>query len=76
MTRVAGAPRRVLATSPFKNPEVVPASTSEYSVGDRVTHDRRGMGRVVAVDEQFVTVDFGAGQLCRVPAGARGFSRL
>ncbi len=76
MSPVTSAPRRVLATSPFKNRQEVAASTSDFSVGDRVTHDRRGMGRVVAVDEQFVTVEFGPGEVCRVPAGARGFSRL
>jgi hypothetical protein len=76
VTRAMSATRRVLPTSPFKNPEIVIPTTSDFSVGDRVTHDRRGMGRVVRVDEQYVTVEFGPGDICRVPAGARGFSRL
>jgi hypothetical protein len=76
VTRATSATRRVLPTSPFKAKEIVIPSTDDFSVGDRVTHDRRGMGRVVRVDEQYVTVEFGPGDICRVPAGARGFSRL
>ncbi|MER5635668.1 hypothetical protein ABT095_01785 [Kitasatospora sp. NPDC002227] len=47
MTRTAVA-RHTLATSPFKAPEVAPIET--YEVGDRVSHDRHGLGRVVAVE--------------------------
>jgi len=41
-----------------------------------VTHDRLGMGRIVEVDDEFVTVDFGSGGVRRLRAGARGFHRL
>jgi hypothetical protein len=68
--------RRVLATSPFKRQEIKAPSTADFNVGDRVTHDRCGMGRVVAVDASFVTVRFGPDEIRRIPAGARGFSRL
>lgn len=76
MTRAASATRRVLPTSPFKPKEIVIHSTADFSVGDRVTHDRRGMGKVIRVDELYVTVQFGPDDVCRVPAGAKGFSRL
>jgi hypothetical protein len=76
VTRAASATRRVLPTSPFKPAEIVVHSTDGFSVGDRVTHDRRGMGKVIRVDEQYVTVQFGPDDVCRVPAGAKGFSRL
>ena len=67
---------RALATSPFvRKPEVVP-STAEFRVGDRVTLDRRGMGRVVEVTVEYVVVDFGTGGRECIPAGAPGFSRL
>ena len=50
--------RRHLASSPFQpQPEQV---VEQYSVDDRVTHDRYGLGRVVQVEEAAVTVDFGA----------------
>ncbi len=34
----------------------------EFAVGDRVTHDRYGLGRVVSVDTaDYLCLDFGAG---------------
>jgi hypothetical protein len=68
--------RRILATSPFRREEVVIPSTDGFHVGDRVTLDSCGLGRVVAVSEHFVTVDFGTAGTRRVAAGARGFSLL
>jgi hypothetical protein len=67
---------RVLATSPFVREEIVPPSTAEFSVGDRVTLDTVGMGRVVQTTEREVIVDFGSAGRRRVPAGTKGFSRL
>lgn len=54
--------RRTLAASPFApRPAAVPAA-EHLAVNDRVTHDRFGMGRVVAiVDDVRVLVDFGSG---------------
>ena len=51
--------RRVLPSSPFAPP--APAAAHEaLTVGDRVTHDRLGLGRVVRVgDDEGVVVDFG-----------------
>jgi hypothetical protein len=34
------------------------------------------MGRIVEVDEEFVTVDFGSGATRRLRAGARGLQLL
>ena len=67
---------RVLPTSPFRREEYVPPSTADFSVGDRVTLDSWGMGKVVEVTEDTVIVDFGAAGIRRIPAGTRGFSRL
>lgn len=67
---------RVLPTSPFVRREVIPPSTADFSVGDRVTLDSWGMGRVVQVTEADVVVDFGAAGHRRIPAGTKGFSRL
>lgn len=67
---------RVLPTSPFVRKEYVAPSTADFSVGDRVTLDSWGMGKVVEVSEHFVLVDFGSAGLRRIPAGTRGFSRL
>lgn len=48
--------RRHLASSPFKpDPEPV---IEEFATGDLVTHDVYGMGRVVGVESDAVTVDF------------------
>ena len=76
MTRPPRTPRRVLPTSPFIRPEVVVPSTSGFCVGDRVTHDRCGMGRIIAVDADFVTVEFAEGDIQQIPAGTRGFQPL
>ncbi len=57
MTRSEG-PRRSLPASPFIR-RTTPAP-EQYVVGDRVTHDKHGLGRVVAVeDDTSVIVDFG-----------------
>ncbi|PVG84892.1 hypothetical protein DDE18_04085 [Nocardioides gansuensis] len=53
------APRpRHLASSPFKAPpeQVV----EQYKVGDLVSHDAHGVGRVVGMEAAAVTVDFGS----------------
>lgn len=57
MTRSA-ATRRNLPASPFKNPVAPPPK--HFAVGDRVTHDEHGLGRVIGLEgENAVLVDFG-----------------
>jgi predicted 2-oxoglutarate/Fe(II)-dependent dioxygenase YbiX len=56
MSTPPGARRRHLASSPFK-PDPVP-TIEDYEVGDLVSHDSYGMGRVVGTDAGAVTVDF------------------
>jgi hypothetical protein len=52
--------RRVLTNSPFPPPKAIPKAATRMSAGDRVTHDRLGLGRVVRVgDDVDVIVDFG-----------------
>lgn len=68
--------RRLLPTSPFQREEVAVPTTADFSVGDRVTHDHCGLGRVVAVSEYYVTVDFGSAGTRQVTPSARGFSLL
>ena len=49
--------RRHLSTSPF-HPKVVPQSI-QYSVGDRVLHDKFGLGTVTTVEGPYaVQVNF------------------
>lgn len=50
--------RKHLASSPFK-PDPEP-TIEDYSVGDRVTHDLYGMGRIESVEAHAVTVNFGS----------------
>jgi hypothetical protein len=57
----SAAPRRHLASSPFK-PQPVP-EIEEFEVGDRVSHDTYGLGRVVGQEDAAVTVDFGSHQV-------------
>ncbi|ROQ99088.1 hypothetical protein EDE04_5638 [Streptomyces sp. 2132.2] len=60
MTKSA-VPRRHLPSSPFKAPVEPPLR--QFSVGDRVSHDEHGLGRVVGIEEGIaVLVDFGSVQ--------------
>jgi hypothetical protein len=69
-------PARALATSPFVREPYVAPTTADFQVGDRVTLDSRGMGRVIEVTEEYVIVDFGSAGRGRISPGAKGFSRL
>jgi hypothetical protein len=54
--------RRHLATSPFKPP--VQAPVPVFAPGDRVSHDREGLGTVTSVEAGIaVLVDFGTSKL-------------
>ncbi|MDN3297850.1 hypothetical protein QWM81_28195 [Streptomyces ficellus] len=68
------APRRHLPTSPFKAPVVAP--TKHFAVGDRVSHDRHGLGTVIAVEGGIATlVDFGS-QQTRIVSPYKGMDKL
>ncbi|WP_354643727.1 hypothetical protein [Kitasatospora camelliae] len=57
------AGRRPLPTSPFKTEPEAPRK--HFAVGDRVTHDGYGLGRVISLEgdgEIAVLVDFGSRQ--------------
>jgi len=56
MTRPAPK-KRHLASSPFPPP--VEPVIEQFEVGDRVSHDAHGIGRVRSVEPTVVTVDFG-----------------
>ncbi|MFD3456674.1 hypothetical protein ACFWVC_31430 [Streptomyces sp. NPDC058691] len=61
MTKPA-APKRHLPTSPFKAP--VTRAPKHFAVGDQVTHDIHGLGRVIDIDDgTSALVDFGSSQL-------------
>jgi hypothetical protein len=60
MTKPA-ALKRHLPTSPFKAP-VVP-TPEHFAVGNQVTHDMYGLGRVIGVEDGIAAlVDFGSTQ--------------
>ena len=58
ITTPSGRRPKHLASSPFK-PAVDPV-VEVFEVGDRVTHDLYGLGKVTHVDTQAVTADFGS----------------
>lgn len=61
MTKPA-APKRHLPTSPFK--AAVTRAPEHFAVGDQVTHDVYGLGRVIGVEaETAALVDFGSAQM-------------
>ncbi|MEU6974635.1 MULTISPECIES: hypothetical protein [unclassified Streptomyces] len=54
-----GAPKRFLPTSPFKAPVTRPPT--QFAVGDQVTHDVHGLGRVIGIENGIAAfVDFGS----------------
>jgi len=57
MTTSSGPRRRHLASSPFQ-PDPEP-TIENYAVGDMVSHDLYGVGKVVGAEASAVTVDFG-----------------
>jgi hypothetical protein len=55
--------RRPLPGSPFNAAETVvaPGEAERYSVDDKVTHDKYGLGTIIGVEEgATVLVDFGS----------------
>ncbi|MFC1418408.1 hypothetical protein [Streptacidiphilus cavernicola] len=74
MTRTA-ATRRHMPTSPFKAP-AEPPTPEVFTVGDLVTDDQHGLGRIIGVEgETAVMVDFGSRQL-RIPTPFSKLSKL
>lgn len=62
--------------SPFNKPEVPAEPAPIYAVDDRVTHDRYGLGTVIAItDGREITVDFGA-QTIRIALPSSKLSHL
>ncbi|CAM5649224.1 hypothetical protein SSPIM334S_00119 [Streptomyces spiroverticillatus] len=62
MTKPAGA-RRHLPSSPFNVPAPAAPPIENYEVGDRVSHDQFGLGRVVGVEGDLaVLIDFSGRQ--------------
>ncbi|MZD09801.1 hypothetical protein GTW43_32670 [Streptomyces sp. SID5785] len=61
MTKSA-SPKRHLPTSPFKAP-VAPVP-KEFAMGDQVTHDVHGLGKVIGIEDGVAAlVDFGSTRL-------------
>ncbi|GAA4856166.1 hypothetical protein [Kitasatospora terrestris] len=59
--RKSEAVRRHLPTSPFK--ARIEAPRKHFAIGDRVTHDAYGLGRVIGAEgDTAVLVDFGSRQ--------------
>jgi hypothetical protein len=60
MSTYPARPRRHLATSPFKPPDPEPPA-ERFTVGDRVTHDKYGLGTVTGVEQgTALLIDFGS----------------
>ena len=63
MKPARAATRRLLPTSPFAAPPVLPPA-EHFAVEDQVTHDKYGLGRVVSVeDDTSLVIDFGTHQV-------------
>lgn len=67
------ARRKHLEQSPFE-PRPTPV-IEQFEMDDRVTHDKYGLGRVVAVEGSAVVVDFG-GTRVRIPSPYSNLSKL
>ncbi|MGP4001780.1 hypothetical protein [Streptomyces sp. 8N706] len=68
------APRRHLPTSPFKAPVVPPVK--QFGLGDRVSHDQYGLGRIIGVEDGIaMLVDFGS-RHARIVSPYTGMNKL
>ena len=75
MSPYPARPRRHLATSPFSAPDPEPPA-ERFAVGDRVTHDKYGLGTVTGVEEgTALLIDFGS-CVQRIVTPAAGLSKL
>jgi len=75
MTPYRAGPRRHLATSPFGAPDPEPPAES-FAMGDRVTHDKYGLGTVTGVEEgTALIIDFGS-QVQRILTPSAKLSKL
>ena len=62
MKPARAATRRFLPTSPFNTTPTVPP-VDQFALQDQVTHDRYGLGRVIAVEgDTALVIDFGSRQ--------------
>jgi hypothetical protein len=60
MSPYRAGPRRHLPTSPFNAPDPEPPA-ERFAVGDKVTHDKYGLGTVTDVTEgTALVIDFGS----------------
>lgn len=70
----SSAPRRHLPTSPFAAP--VAPTVEEFAIGERVTHDQYGLGRILASEDGIaLLVDFGSHQ-ARIVSPYKGMHKL
>lgn len=68
--------RRFLPTSPFNVPEVEAPPVEPFTVGEKVSHDKYGVGTVVAVEgETSILLDCGNGPF-RVASNGTSLNRL
>jgi hypothetical protein len=75
MSHHPAGPRRHLATSPFKPPDPEPPAEC-FAVGDKVTHDKYGLGTVTGVEEgTALIIDFGS-HVQRILTPSAKLSRL
>jgi len=74
MKPARAATRRLLPTSPFAAPPVLPPA-EHFAVEDQVTHDKYGLGRVVSVEDDTLIIDF-AGRLVRITMPCAKLAKL
>jgi hypothetical protein len=65
--------RRFIPNSPFSRDE--PAEAETYEVGDQVSHDRHGLGRVIETGSSEVVADFGS-TVRRIPLPSTKLTKL
>lgn len=75
MTKKAGSPRQSLPHSPF-NKTATAEDHPSYENGDRVTHDKHGLGRIVDIEGTTCVVEFGTEVLRRFPLADKRLSKL
>jgi hypothetical protein len=74
MSSRATGSRRFIPNSPFSSRDE-PAEAETYEVGDQVSHDRHGLGRVIETGSSELVADFGS-TVRRIPLPSTKLTKL
>ena len=58
IAKPAALPKNESRPAFFNNPKIAPAPVEDWKVGDKITHKKWGVGTIMAVDRDILTINF------------------